>query len=404
MTPPIALAVNVTPPSPAPASTGSSASDANVPSAFSAPWQQARQQQSTQGSASSNPKAATSNASTNTPPPTPSSTTASSTTSGTGNKSVWNPTSGNSKDDDKPADSPSTPTDAATAMLALLGQSIPANATPTPAAPSGSAEGTTAAGTAVTAAALQVTGMPGMPTIGVAPGSAQPDDDDADDVSDAPGDLKGNALSALADAADDDTTPMTTFALGADAKLAAASQAATTPSTQGDQSDPLEALRNLTVPFMQAQAPLQSIAAPHVTAMTSSVGTPAFAQELGQQVVWMGGQNIKEARITLHPEDMGQLDVKVSVVQNHVDVSFIAQHPNAVHAVQQTLSQLDSMLAHHGLTLGQAHVGQGNSGGAGQGASPGSAAGGDASAADEGEVSSVVAPVVQALGLLDTFA
>jgi flagellar hook-length control protein FliK len=289
-------------------------------------------------------------------------------------------------------------------MLALLGQSIPANATPTSATTGGGAGGAASAST-VTAATLHATGMPGMPTVGVAAGSAQPDGDADDEVdgSNATGDLKGGALSALADAADDDATPNTTALLGAGAKLADAWQGSAA-TAKSDHSDPLDALRNLAAPFTQAQAPVQSAAALHVASMNSSVGTPAFAQELGQQVAWMGGQNIKEARITLHPEDMGQLDVKVSVSQNHVDVSFIAQHPNAVHAVQQTLSQLDSMLAHHGLTLGQAQVGQGNSGGAGQGASSGSAAGGDASATDEGDVSSVVAPVVQALGLLDTFA
>jgi flagellar hook-length control protein FliK len=315
---------------------------------------------------------------------------------------VWNPTGNSAKDDDKPGESTSTPTDAATAMLALLGQSIPATATPTSTATGGSAGGAAGAST-VTAATLQATGMPGMPAMGVAPAQPDGDADDEVDGSNAIGDLKGGALSALADATDDDATPNTTALLGASAKLAEAAQGTVT-AAKSDHSDPLDALRNLAAPFTQAQASAQSPAAVHVASMNSSVGTPAFAQELGQQVAWMGGQNIKEARITLHPEDMGQLDVKVSVSQNHVDVSFIAQHPNAVHAVQQTLSQLDSMLAHHGLTLGQAQVGQGHGGGAGQGTSPGSAAGGDGSATDEGDISSVVAPVVQALGLLDTFA
>jgi len=121
-------------------------------------------------------------------------------------------------------------------------------------------------------------------------------------------------------------------------------------------------------------------------------------------VTWLGGQDVKEARIRLHPEDLGELDVKVSVKQDHVDVAFIAQHPQAVHAVQQTLSQLDSMLAHHGLSLGQAHVGQGNTGqGSGQPASSGgSSAGGLAEGV--GELVSIAAPVVKAVGLVDMFA
>jgi len=75
-------------------------------------------------------------------------------------------------------------------------------------------------------------------------------------------------------------------------------------------------------------------------------------------VAWLGGQGIKQARIRLHPEELGSLDVKVSVTHGRVDVVFSAQHPAAVAAVQQSLPQLDQMLAQHGLSLGHAEVGQ----------------------------------------------
>ncbi|TPG07388.1 hypothetical protein EAH75_16615 [Rhodanobacter glycinis] len=88
------------------------------------------------------------------------------------------------------------------------------------------------------------------------------------------------------------------------------------------------------------------------------VGSQTFAQDLGQQVAWLGGQGIKQARIRLHPEELGSLDVKVSVTHGRVDVVFSAQHPAAVAAVQQSLPQLDHMLAQHGLSLGHAEVGQ----------------------------------------------
>lgn len=91
------------------------------------------------------------------------------------------------------------------------------------------------------------------------------------------------------------------------------------------------------------------------------VGSPAFGQELGQQVAWLGsqaGQGLKQASIRLHPEELGQLDIKVSVKHDRVDVVFSAQHPAAVTAVQQTLPQLNHLLAQHGLSLGHAEVGQ----------------------------------------------
>jgi flagellar hook-length control protein FliK len=399
MTPPLALAANVTPPSApsVPASAGNSSSDGRSPSAFAAPLHQARQQQSAQRPSASTHAASTANASTS--PSSSTTSTAAAASTSTPTSKPWNPAGKDSKDDDKQATTTNAnpPTSAAAAMLALLGQSIPANAAPTPAAPATSGSESAA----VTASTLQVSGMPGMPLSGTTQASAQADADDTADASTATDGLQDSALSALAGDADDDTTPMTT---AAGAKLATATQTTPATSPQGDRSDPLDALRNLTAPFVQAQASAPIAATPHAMTMNASVGTPSFAQELGQHVAWLGGQDIKEARITLHPEDLGQLEVKVSVQHDHVDVSFIAQHPNAVHAVQQTLSQLDSMLAHHGLTLGQAQVEQGNHGGAGQGATPGSSGSGDAGAADDGDVAQVATPVVQALGLLDTFA
>ncbi|WP_266171304.1 flagellar hook-length control protein FliK [Dyella subtropica] len=142
--------------------------------------------------------------------------------------------------------------------------------------------------------------------------------------------------------------------------------------------------------------------AAHALTMTAPAGTPTFTQELGQQVAWLGGQQVKEARIRLQPQELGTLDVKVSVEHNRVDVSFTAQHSAAVTAVQQSLGQLDLMLAGQGLSLGQAHVGQQDRGRAGQGGT-----GATASQADEAEPvaqSAAVAVRTVALGLLDTFA
>ena len=143
-------------------------------------------------------------------------------------------------------------------------------------------------------------------------------------------------------------------------------------------------------------------AQPQVLQMQSSVDSSGFAQELGQQVAWMGGQDIKEARIKLNPEALGELEVKVSVDHNRVDVAFAAQHPAAVTAVQQTLGQLDTMLAGHGLSLGHTFVGQQHQGSDGSSSSSGkgSFAGNDAADGD-----AEVSPIRQvAVGLVDMFA
>lgn len=116
--------------------------------------------------------------------------------------------------------------------------------------------------------------------------------------------------------------------------------------------DPLQAVALLASPASMLGAPTLPLQ------MQAHVGSPAFGHELGQQVAWLGGQDVKQASIRLHPEELGQLDVKISVTHGRVDVLFNAQHPAAVTAVQQTLPHLDHMLAQHGLSLGHAEVGQ----------------------------------------------
>lgn len=141
--------------------------------------------------------------------------------------------------------------------------------------------------------------------------------------------------------------------------------------------------------------------ATHQLQVPTPVGNQAFARDLGQQVMWLGGQDIKQARIRLHPEELGSLDVHVSVQHGRVDVVFSAQHPGAVAAVQQSLPQLDQMLAQHGLSLGHTEVGQqdrGDQQGSGDRSRPGAME-------DTGEsqgVSPLASPGM--VGLVDAFA
>jgi flagellar hook-length control protein FliK len=133
-------------------------------------------------------------------------------------------------------------------------------------------------------------------------------------------------------------------------------------------------------PMPQMHPPaMNGVAAPAVQVQATQAATsPQFGQELGEQIAWMGSGDVKSARIKLHPEELGSMDVHVTMDGGKVNVAILAQHPAAVHAVQQTLSQLDTMLAHHGLSLGQANVGQRDPG---QNPAQGGTAGGQGGAA-----------------------
>ncbi len=398
MTSSVVLAVNTAPPSSAPASATSASSGAsgNGHSDFTRPLLEAHQQQAKQSSSSGRP------------PSTPASSTTPTPSSPKGKP--WSPNAAQDLDQDKD-DSKSTknePSDAATAMLALLGQSVPAM-TPAvaTAVPTANPSTAPAPATGITGTPAMPGQIPGMMPLGTTMPTAQAAEGDeaGDDIS-ALGGVKDNALTTDAGDTDDDIATALATAVSSSAKADPLSQAATGPATQNDRDNSLDALRALTAaPTMQQPVAAQAAAPAHALTVNAQVGSPSFGQELGQQVAWLGGQDVKQARIRLNPEDLGPLDVKVSVLHDHVDVSFVVQHPQAVHAVQQTLSQLDSMLAQHGLTLGQAQVGQGGSGNAsGQGTPSGSAAGGDAESPEGGVVASVESAVVSGVGLLDTFA
>ncbi|MBD8881919.1 flagellar hook-length control protein FliK [Rhodanobacter sp. 7MK24] len=184
----------------------------------------------------------------------------------------------------------------------------------------------------------------------------------------------------------------------------AAGAAADTGTDTHKATSGLDALAFAATPMLPQTANAQAVALPQLQ-MSSPTGSAGFAGELGQQVMWLGQQGVQQAKIRLNPQDLGSLDVHVTVNQNRIDVVFSAQHPAAVTAVQQSLPQLDNMLNRHGLSLGHAEVGQQQSGSGhsrGEGGSGAQASSGD----DVGEVqgASLSAATTSQIGLLDAFA
>lgn len=242
-----------------------------------------------------------------------------------------------------PADATSDAAALAAAMLALLGQSAPATApvAPLPGSPAA------AAGSRGALAALTPTGKPKAADTAL-------------------GALLGAGSAAEAPAAPTTPAPVT-------------SAAELLPVIAASKDDHASALPDLAAQAAALHAAASgnpaSVPVTHQLNVASTVGTPAFTQDLGQQITWLGNQELKQARIKLHPEDLGALDVKISMHHDRVDLTFIAQHPATVHAVQQSLAHLDAMLAQQGMTLGHADVSQQQQRGEGNGQGGGSSSG-----------------------------
>lgn len=135
-------------------------------------------------------------------------------------------------------------------------------------------------------------------------------------------------------------------ASGMDASLASL-QAATQAAGQGGQGTSIAA------PVAAASA---------ASTVTVQMDSPAFASQLSQHIGALAKQDLQQARIQVSPQGMGPIDIKLQVSNGVVDVNFAVQHPATVHAIQQTLPQLDSLMSAQGLQLGQAQVGQQSAG------------------------------------------
>ena len=235
----------------------------------------------------------------------------------------------------------------------------------------------------------------------VASGDASDDaDDNATDVASVAGG-SGGLLQSIGD-----STQALAGALMAGSHAASASSAASpATSSQAPSTSDLTALRGVFDATGLIAPSSTSTTTGHSLAVDAPVGTSGFAKELGQQVTWLSGQDVKQAQIRLNPQDLGPVDVKVTLDHGRVDVAFMTQHPAAATAVQQGLDQLHQMLGSQGLSLGHTSVGQHGAQqqfGDSQGQPSGAQTSGDAGDITE---NAPVAPLQRiAVGLVDAFA
>lgn len=89
-----------------------------------------------------------------------------------------------------------------------------------------------------------------------------------------------------------------------------------------------------------------------------------FAQEMTSfitgklEIVKKGG--VAEASITLFPENLGQVDVKITMQNGHLVAQFLTQHTGAKDMLEQQMSQLRSALQSQGLQVEKLEVTQNN--------------------------------------------
>lgn len=86
------------------------------------------------------------------------------------------------------------------------------------------------------------------------------------------------------------------------------------------------------------------------------VGMPGWADQIAERTANLASQNIKQAEIQLNPQEMGPINVKISVNQDQVAVTFTAQNLSVREALDQGVQRLRETLESEGMDLIQADV------------------------------------------------
>ncbi|MDZ3995136.1 flagellar hook-length control protein FliK [Pseudomonas sp. Teo4] len=96
-------------------------------------------------------------------------------------------------------------------------------------------------------------------------------------------------------------------------------------------------------------------------AATPSLGSTAWQDDLGQQVIALVRRGEQQMDMQLNPADLGPLSISLNVSEGGIQAQFQSTHASVRSAVEQALPQLQVALAAQGLTLGEASVNDGAS-------------------------------------------
>lgn len=112
----------------------------------------------------------------------------------------------------------------------------------------------------------------------------------------------------------------------------------------------------------QALMPAAGADARPTAVPTFTVGTPmdqsGWGQALGERVLLLAGQGIKEARIQLNPRELGPVDVAITMREEKTTVVFQAQHAVTREALEAELPRLRNMLQEQGFQQLDVNVGR----------------------------------------------
>ncbi len=95
-----------------------------------------------------------------------------------------------------------------------------------------------------------------------------------------------------------------------------------------------------------------------VMALHQPLGHPAWADELGQRLIWMHGKSIQAAEIHINPPQLGPVAVRIQVHDDQTSIQFTSPHAAVREAIEAALPRLRELFEARQLPLTQVEVAQ----------------------------------------------
>jgi flagellar hook-length control protein FliK len=92
----------------------------------------------------------------------------------------------------------------------------------------------------------------------------------------------------------------------------------------------------------------------------STMGSYAWVEDTATQLSMLHEQGVEKAHIRLHPEELGSLDVTITVNEGQAYIQFVTATPEARELLQNSLPNLRELLQQSGLALAEGNISQGD--------------------------------------------
>lgn len=87
-------------------------------------------------------------------------------------------------------------------------------------------------------------------------------------------------------------------------------------------------------------------------------GTESWNRDIGAKITWLSSQRITKAEISLHPAELGALDITIDTDSDRISITITTRNDAARELLESSMPRLSELLRNSGLTLEQGSVNQ----------------------------------------------